>query len=128
MLGSRALRQANPRRASSSYLLSGILKCKTCCRAMSASEAKSRKYTHYACQSLMKRGSGTCKTPRLGAKKIENTNVDELRSNILTESNIRDLVKLLDEEMDGAAGSTVKNWEASKRKSLPYESLASKMT
>ena len=43
---------------------------------MSASEAKSGKYTYYVCQSLMKRGSGTCKTPRLNAKKIENTIVD----------------------------------------------------
>ena len=103
LLGSRAPKQANPRRASSPYLLSGILKCETCGRAMSASEAKSGKYTYYVCQSLMKRGSGTCKTPRLNAKKIENTIVDELRANVLTESNIRNLVKLLDEEMDGAA-------------------------
>ena len=103
LLGSRAPKQANPRRASSPYLLSGILKCETCGRAMSASEVKSGKYTYYVCQSLMKRGSGTCKTPRLSAKKIENIIVDELRGNILTESNIRDLVKLLDEEMDGAA-------------------------
>ena len=29
--------------------------------------------------------------------------VDEIRANVLTESNIRDLVKLLDEEMDGVA-------------------------
>ena len=103
LLDSRAPKRANPRRTSSPYLLSGILKCETCGRAMSASEAKSGKYTYYVCQSLMKRGSGACKTPRLNAKKIESTIVDELRSNILTESNIRDLVKLLDEEMDGAA-------------------------
>ena len=103
LLGSRAPKRANPRRASSPYLLSGILKCETCGRAMSASEAKSGKYTYYVCQSLMKRGSGACKTPRLNARKIESTIVDELRANILTESNIRDLVKLLDEEMDGAA-------------------------
>ena len=70
---------------------------------MSASEAKSGKYTYYVCQSLMERDSGTSKTPRLNAKKIENTIVDELRANILTESNIRGLVMLLDEEMDGAA-------------------------
>ena len=103
LLGSRAPKQANPRRASSPYLLSGILKCETCGRAMSSSEAKSGKYTYYVCQSLMKRGSGTCKTPRLNAKKIEHTIVDELRANVLTESNIRELVKHLDEEMDGAA-------------------------
>ena len=59
--------------------------------------------TYYICHSLLKRGKGTCKTPRLNAKKFEKIIVDELRANILTESNIRDLVKLLDEEMDGVA-------------------------
>ena len=70
---------------------------------MTAAEAKSGKYTYYICHSLLKRGKGTCKTPRLNAKKFEKIIVDELRANILTESNIRDLVKLLDEEMDGVA-------------------------
>ena len=103
LLKSRAPKQANPRRVSSPYLLSGILKCETCDRAMSASEAKSGKYTYYVCHALLKRGSGTCKTPRLNAKSFEKLIVDELRANVLTESNIRDLVKLLDEEMDGVA-------------------------
>ena len=40
---------------------------------------------------------------RVNAKKFEKIIVDEIRANILTESNIRDLVKLLDEEMDGVA-------------------------
>ncbi len=103
LLKSRAPKQANPRRVSSPYLLSGILKCETCDRAMSASEAKSGKYTYYVCHALLKRGSGTCRTPRLNAKSFEKLIVDELRANVLTESNIRDLVKLLDEEMDGVA-------------------------
>ena len=33
--------------------------------AMTAAEAKSGKYTYYICHSLLKRGKGTCKTPRL---------------------------------------------------------------
>ena len=103
MLGSRAPRKVNPRRASSPYLLSGILKCETCGKAMTASEAKSGKYTYYVCQSLLKRGKAVCETPRLNAKKIEKVMIDELRANVLTESNIRGLVKLLDEEMDGVA-------------------------
>ena len=70
---------------------------------MTAAEAKSGKYTYYVCHSLLKRGSGTCETPRLNAKSFEKLIVDEIRANILTESNIRDLVKLLDEEMDGVA-------------------------
>ena len=103
LLGSRAPKQVNPRRASSPYLLSGLLKCETCGKAMTAAEAKSGKYTYYVCHSLLKRGSGTCKTPRLNAKSFEKLIDDEIRANILTESNIRDLVKLLDEEMDGVA-------------------------
>ena len=103
LLGSRAPKKVNPRRASSPYLLSGLLKCETCGKAMTAAEAKSGKYTYYVCHSLLKRGSGTCKTPRLNAKTFEKLIVDEIRANILTESNIRDLVKLLDEEMDGVA-------------------------
>ena len=103
LLGSRAPKKVNPRRASSPYLLSGLLKCETCGKALTAAEAKSGKYTYYVCHSLLKRGSGACKTPRLNAKTFEKLIVDEIRANILTESNIRDLVKLLDEEMDGVA-------------------------
>ena len=103
MLGSRAPQKMNPRRASSPYLLSGLLRCETCGKAMTAAEAKSGKYSYYVCHSLLKRGKGTCETPRLNAKSFEKLIVDEIRANVLTESNIRDLVKLLDEEMDGVA-------------------------
>ena len=103
LLGSRAPKKVNPRRASSPYLLSGLARCETCDRALIASEAKSGRYTYYVCHSLLKRGKGSCQTPRLNAKKFESAIVGEIRENILTESNIRDLVKLLDEEMDGVA-------------------------
>ena len=103
LLKSRAPKKVNPRRISSPYLLSGLLKCETCGKAMTAAEAKSGKYTYYICHSLLKRGKGTCKTPRLNAKNFEKLIVGEIRENVLTESNIRDLVKLLDEEMDGEA-------------------------
>ena len=103
MMQSRAPKKVNPRRISSPYLLSGLAKCQTCGKAMTAAEAKSGKYTYYICHSLLKRGKGACKTPRLNAKKFEKIIVDELRANILTESNIKDLVKIVDEEMDGVA-------------------------
>ncbi len=101
LLKSRAPSKVNPRRASSPYLLSGLAKCETCGKAMVASEAKSGRYTYYVCDTLIKRGSGTCTTPRLNARKFEKLIVEQIRRNILTESNIRELVKLLDEEMDG---------------------------
>ena len=103
LLGARAPKTFHPRRSASPYLLSGLLKCETCGKAMSAAEAKSGRYTYYVCHSLLKRGKGTCKTPRLNARSFEKTIVNEIRANILTESNIKNLVKLLDEEMDGEA-------------------------
>ena len=103
LLRSRAPESVHPRRESSPYLLSGLAKCETCGKALTAAEAKSGKYTYYVCHSLLKKGKGTCETPRLNSKKFEGLIVSNIRDNILTESNIRDLVKIVDEEMDGIA-------------------------
>ena len=103
LLRSRAPKSVHPRRSSSPYLLSGLAKCETCGKALTASEAKSGRYTYYVCHSLLKKGKGTCDTPRLNSKRFEGVIVDNIRENILTESNIRDLVKVVDEEMDGLA-------------------------
>ena len=51
----------------------------------------------------MKRGSGACNAPRFNARRFEELVVGRIRENVLTESNIRKLVKLVDEEMDGVA-------------------------
>ncbi len=103
LLNSRAPKQTNPRRAASPYLLSGLAKCQSCAKAMTAAEAKGGKYTYYVCHSLLKQGSGACHTPRLNARNFEQLIIENIRDNILTESNIRELVKLVDEEMDGIA-------------------------
>ena len=103
LLRSKAPAQVHPRRAGSPYLLSGLVKCQRCRRALTAAEAKSGKYTYYVCQSLLKRGSGACGTPRLNAQRFERLIIEQIREHILTESNIRDLVRLVDEEMDGVA-------------------------
>ena len=102
-LRSKAPARVSPRRASSPYLLSGLVKCEKCGKALTAAEAKSGKYSYYVCHSLLKKGSGTCKTPRLNSKRFEKLMIEQIRANILTESNIRDLVRLMDEEMDGVA-------------------------
>ena len=100
---SRAPRKTHPRRVGSSYLLSGLVKCRACSRAMSGQDSKGGKFAYYVCQSLMKRGSGACDCPRLNARRFEEMVVNRIRDNILTESNIRELVKLVDEEMEGIA-------------------------
>ena len=71
MVAARAPKHMHPRRASSPYLLSGLVTCETCGKSMTASEAKGGQYTYYVCQTLLKRGSGTCETPRLNSKWFE---------------------------------------------------------
>ena len=102
-LRSRAPRRTHPRRVGSSYLLSGLVRCRACNRALSGQDAKSGRFAYYVCQSIMKRGKDACETPRLNARHFEEMVVGKIRENVLTESNIRDLVKLVDEEMDGIA-------------------------
>ena len=112
LMRSRAPKKVHPRRAASSYLLSGMVKCRRCRSALTGQQAKSGKFAYYVCQSLMKRGKGSCKTPRLNSKRFERLIVDEIRDNILTEGNIRDLVKMVDEEMDGVAHEQRKKLES----------------
>ncbi len=103
LLKSRAPKHVNPRRVSSPYLLSSLLHCQLCDVSMSGAEAKGGKYSYYVCQSKIKKGTETCKTPRLSSRDFERLIIDQLREHILTESNIRELVKMVDEEMDGLA-------------------------
>ena len=99
----RAPKKSHPRRVGSTYLLSGLVKCKKCNRALSGQDAKSGQFAYYVCQSIMKRGKDACTTPRLNARRFEQMIVDKIRSNILTEASITELVKAVDEEMDGIA-------------------------
>ena len=87
----------------STYLLSGLVKCHKCKRALSGQDAKSGQFAYYVCQSLIKQGSGACDSPRLNARRFEELVVEKIRSNILTEGSITSLVKVVDEEMDGIA-------------------------
>ena len=100
-LSSRAPKFSHPRRVVSSYLISGLLKCKACNTPLTGRFAKSGQYSYYVCQSNIKLGRDACETPTLNARRSEELVVAKIRSNILTEGNIRDLVKVVAEEMDG---------------------------
>ena len=103
LMRSRAPKRSHPRRVGSTYLLSGLVRCKTCNRAFSGQDAKSGQFAYYVCQSIMRRGKDACDTPRRNARRLEELVVDKIRSNILTEGGITELVKAVDEEMDGVA-------------------------
>ena len=111
LMRSRAPKRNHPRRVGSSYLLSGLVRCKSCNRALSGQDAKSGQFAYYVCQSIMKRGKNACETPRLNARRFEEMVVEKIRENVLTESNITELVKIVDEEMDGVAREQRKRLE-----------------
>ncbi len=112
LMRANAPSKVHPQRAASRYLLSGLVKCAQCEKALTGQEAKSGQYAYYVCNSLVKQGRESCQTPRLSAKRFERIIVDQLRSNILTESNIRSLVKLVNEELDGAVKAQRERIEA----------------
>ena len=85
LLRSRAPRIVNPRRVASPFLLSGLVKCKTCRRALTGQGSKYAQFTYYVCQTLMKRGKGSCDAPRLNARRFEELVVERIRANIFTE-------------------------------------------
>ena len=101
LMKTRAPKVRHPRRVGSTYLLSGLVKCKACNRALSGQDAKSGQFSYYVCQSIMKHGKDACETPRLNARRFEEMVVGKIRSNVLTDGNIRALVKVVDEQMDG---------------------------
>ncbi len=103
LMRSRAPKKTHPRRVGSTYMLSGLVKCKSCNRAFSGQEAKSGRFSYYVCQSIMKHGAGACDSPRINARRFEEMIIGNIRSNILTDGNIRALVKVVDERMDGVA-------------------------
>ena len=111
LMRSRAPKVAHPRRVGSTYLLSGLVKCKACNRALSGQDAKSGKFSYYVCQSIMKHGKDACETPRLNARRFEELVVGKIRSNVLTDSNIRALVKVVDEQMDSVVAEQRKRLE-----------------
>ena len=111
IMRSRAPRVTNPRRVGSTFLLSGLVKCYRCKRALSGRYSSRGTFPYYVCHSFVKRAPGSCDSPRVDARQFEELVVDLIRSNILTEGNIRSLVNVVDEQMDDVAGDERKRLE-----------------
>ena len=111
ILRSRAPKVSHPRRVGSTFLLSGLVKCYRCKRALSGRYSSRGTFPYYVCHSFVKRAPGSCDSPRVDARQFEELVVGLIRSNILTEGNIRSLVNVVDEQMDDVAGDERKRLE-----------------
>ena len=101
VLKSRAPRIVHPRRTVSEYLLSGIVKCGTCGKAMSGHSAKSGQFFYYRCANATKRGAKECPGHWIPKSKIEGFVIEKIRNYVLAEDNLIDLMRLTDEEFNG---------------------------
>ncbi len=99
----RAPNVIHPRRVNSPYLLSGLVRCGICNRAMVGRSAKSGQYFYYRCDAANKSGDDKCPGHWIPRSKIEGFVIDRIRNHILTNENLAELVRLTHEEMHAGA-------------------------
>lgn len=102
LLLERSPKITHPRRVGSNYLLSGLLYCGKCGAGMVGSAAKSSRFFYYACQNYCKRGKDVCDAGLISKNRVEAFVIDRLKANILTEENLKELVRLTNEEIGQA--------------------------
>ena len=105
-LRERGPRIIHPRRISSRYLLSGLVRCGSCGKALVGQDAKNGKHTYYVCGNLLKKGPHTCSARYLPSQKLERMVINKIQERILTEANLREMVNLVNEEIDADSGSS----------------------
>ena len=103
LLEARAPANFHPRRVASRYLLSGLAKCGRCGKGLVGQDAKGGRFSYYVCGTLLKRGAGSCQAHYLNTKKFDRLVVEKIKAHILTEESLTELVRLVNEEMDGAS-------------------------
>lgn len=98
-LTSRTRKRTNPRRSGSSYLLSGLIFCGHCGKAMTGHGAKSNTVHYYGCQTKMKRGADACPAKLLNRDRVEALVLGQLRCVVLSHANLRVLLDMVNEEL-----------------------------
>lgn len=94
----RAPKVTHPRVVHSEYILSGLMRCRQCVTGLIGHAAKSGQFFYYTCGNVRRRGRDVCQTPLL-PKKIERFVVNRIKRYILTEENLKDLVRLTNEDL-----------------------------
>ncbi|MCL0091356.1 recombinase family protein [Dehalococcoidales bacterium] len=101
-LNARAPKVTHPRVTSSHYLLSGLIHCRKCAAAYIGYAAKSGRFHYYVCGTTYSKGKETCPSQHLPKETVERFVVDKIKSYILTDGHLAELVKLINEELDSS--------------------------
>ncbi len=97
-LAARAPQVIHPREVDSPYLLSGIMRCGVCGAAM-VGQGSGHRYHYYMCSNARRKGREVCPSPILPKDKVEGFIIDRIKSYVLTEENLEELVRLTNEEL-----------------------------
>lgn len=120
-LRSRAPLRLHPRVASSPYLLSGIVYCGRCGRAMTGHSAKSGRNHYYLCSMKNKAGSRACGQPMTPRSPLENAILDRTRKRLLSTDNLEKLVRMVNEEVGSAEGERAERLAAVEKETRDVE-------
>lgn len=104
LLRERAFITIHPKRVASNYLLSGLAKCGYCGKTLIGQDAKGGRFHSYVCGTLQKKGAGSCSAGYTQKDKLEQAVIRKIKEHILTYENLKELVHLVNEEMDASAG------------------------
>ncbi|MFC1944251.1 recombinase family protein [Chloroflexota bacterium] len=107
LMKERAPVRQHPKRVASPFLLSGLVHCGYCAKALVGRYAKSGKVAYYVCSTLDKKGSGACQARYLNADRFEGSVIEKIRERILTRENLVKLVTIVNEE----TGSIMKSYQ-----------------
>jgi len=78
-LSSRSPENISPGRINSNYLLSGLIYCGKCGRAMQGGSAKSGRFHYYGCYNHLRKGKDVCDSKMINCTKIDNAIIDKLQ-------------------------------------------------
>jgi len=104
LLQARSFVAVHPKRVASNYLLSGLARCGYCGKSLVGQDAKGGQFHYYVCGTLLKKGAGSCSAQYINSNRFEELIIGKIKEHILTYENLSQLVRLVNEEMDAAAG------------------------
>ena len=104
-LHDRSPSRLNPRIVSSRYLLSGLVKCGHCGKALVGQEAKGGKFSYYVCDTLLKKGSGSCEARYYNSRKLEAVVIQTLKDHVLNNESLEDLADRVNDSMKNETGT-----------------------
>ncbi|AOV98748.1 recombinase family protein [Dehalococcoides mccartyi] len=92
----------HPRTIPSQYLLSGLAFC-GCGASLTGHSAKSGRHFYYQCNRKFKQGNEVCNGQAIPKSKLESAVITQIKSRILTEENLENLVSLVNKDLELAS-------------------------